>query len=59
MLRVTKPSEGLEQSDTLAKTLWFGPEVRPFDPSGLHRGGLLLCHLSKRAAVFDRHHFAE
>jgi hypothetical protein len=26
---------------------------------GLHRGGLPLCHLSKRTAVFDRHHFAE
>ena len=32
MLPVRKRTDGLEQSDTLAKTLWFGPEVRRFDP---------------------------
>src|ERR1039458_3767910 len=35
------------------------PVTLPILLRGLHRGGLLLCHLSKRAAVFDRHHFAE
>src|SRR5450759_371735 len=35
------------------------PVILPMLLRSLHRGGLLLCHLSERAAVFDRHHFLE
>ena len=35
MLPVTKRTEGQEQSDTLAEALWFGPEVRRFNPEAL------------------------
>src|SRR5665647_1524028 len=35
------------------------PVILPILLRGLHRGGLLLCLLSERAAIFDRHHFLE
>src|ERR1035441_6337880 len=35
------------------------PVTLPILLRSLHGGGLLLCHLSERTAVFDRHHFAE
>src|SRR5450631_4859209 len=35
------------------------PVTLPMLLRRLHGGGLFLCHLSKRAAIFDRHHFLE
>src|ERR1700687_844530 len=35
------------------------PVTLPMLLRRLHGGGLFLCHLSERAAVFDRHHFFE
>src|SRR5450755_4784944 len=35
------------------------PVTLPILLRRLHGGGLFLCHLSERAAIFDRHHFLE